>query len=194
MPRKSAYTLSGEITDRDWATTFEIAKQGCLNTTGQIIRDRMKDLTRPYDSSGRTTNSITWRTKKTGSNIASPAKSTDRIDAPTSGDEVWIGSDAPSAIAREYPQGPHKKSEGSDEFIASLKEWVRRELQFDPDGTPEEQSHFWWIVGSIRKRDYPAHPFVEPMKAQVGDVMTKAWEKAIRQSIRAFKKAKGNNK
>jgi hypothetical protein len=191
MARKSAYTLSGEITNRDWATTFDSAKQGCLNITGAIIRDKMRELTTPYDSSGRTTNSITWRTKKTGSNISAPAISSDRISAPASSDEVWIGSEAPSAVAREYPQGPHKTDKGTDEFIKNMKEWVQRELNIDADGSPAEQQHFWWIINSIRTRTYDAHPFVSPMIQEVGPVMTKAWETAIRQSIRAFKKVKG---
>jgi hypothetical protein len=169
---------------------FGRAMQGCLNTTGKLVQEYMREQTTPHDSSGRTTDSITWQTAKTGAAVGSHARDEDKIDKPSAKNEVWVGSQASSAQPREEGAGQHVNSEGSEEFIKEMKAWVKRELGIDPDGSPEERSHFWAIITNIRNKGLPAVPFVSTSKDYAESVVLSSWKTAIRKELKAHRKGK----
>lgn len=189
--RPGSVHFTGEITQTDWPTLFDKATQGTLNVVGSIMAKRMQDEVRQHESSGLLTNSITWQTAATGSDVSSPASENDKIPKPTAKNEVHIGSNARHAKYRETGAGPHSNPEGHEEFIANLKDWFRREIGLDPDGPPEERGRFWALVKHVRDDGLPGFPYVEPLRDEGRIILNETFAKELRKAIKTYAKKRG---
>jgi hypothetical protein len=133
-----------------------------LNDTGAYGVSVMHDKTKPYDASGRLSDSIMWETDKASSGVAGKYAGVDELPRISDVNTVVIGSGAPHAPYRETYSGIHKSSEGSAEFITSLKEWVRTVIGVEPDDDSMGKAIFEAILAEIRDNKTPGKPFVEP--------------------------------
>lgn len=163
--------------------------EGMLQAAGEEIVTLMKKETKPFDYEKTLTNSIAWRTAVRPKSIPNTAH---LIAAPLPTNAVDIGSAAPHAYYREYGAGPHRKADGSAEFIASMRKWVAKVIGIstDANASPKEKAHFWAIVNKIRSGNTAQlgmqgyHPFVSQTEPKIPAIiipianaaMTRYWE------------------
>jgi hypothetical protein len=167
---------------------LSIFVEGALQRAGEEIVTLMKAETKPFDFKGTLTKSIAWRTANRAKAIPNSAH---LIAAPKATNTVDIGSAAPHAYYREYGAGPHRTKAGSLEFLASMREWVAKVIGINTtaSATPEEKSHFWAIVNTVRKGmdaqmgRQGLQPFVRPVEWKIpalatriaNDMLTQYW-------------------
>ena len=161
----SSVTLSGEITRAQLETELPKFIDGILNTVGKETSQEMKriieDSTRK-GASGELADSMMYTTRKTSSKMGSKSPSTNELDKPGDPYTCYIGSGAPHAKYVDRGTGPHKSREGTEEFIASMREWFNRETGMNSEDNGMGEEAFWKIVNSIRANGTDAYPFLTP--------------------------------
>jgi len=179
-------TLSGEITK---ASTEQMSKaiKGILYKVGDSAARKMRVITKEHDATGRLTGSITWQTTDKGTGVRGRAKQSDRIDAPSDGWTVDIGSAAPHAVYREKESGVHRNKDGHVEFIKAMKEWFQIRFGLNPD-SGDSKDLFWSIVQSVRENITYGDPFIKPTKDEIGPIASSAMRTAFREFWRVQKK------
>jgi len=151
--------LSGGISNMTVAE-MQAPFEGILRKIGAAGVEIMRQKTRPHDDTGDLTNSMMWITDKGKSDGGV------ELDPPGNVNEVDMGSALDYAYFREWGSGPHTTSNRSDEFIASLKDWCRSRLGFEPD-TPENYGRFKAILRHIRENGTAAEPFAVNSKDEI---------------------------
>ncbi len=173
MPKN--VTMTGEFSGMN-LNNISIEVEAMLERIGAEVTEGMRSYTRPHDDTGDLTDSITWRT---GATYAPIKNNEDLIEKPDAPNAVDIGSRARHAWFREHGTGPHIHPEGSEEFVAEMKEWASRKgIQWN--GTEAEQAQFWAIVNHIRQYGTEAFPFAEPMIPELRSIAQKYGFQAIR--------------
>ena len=112
--------------------------------------------------------SITWRTAHDYGKIEN---STDLIDAPPV-HCVDIGSANNHAFYVDRGSSPHLNPEGSEEFVAEIKDWVRR-MGWDENAA-------FAVIKNIREQGTDAIPFIEPTRSHLLSIAKPICEEAIR--------------
>lgn len=145
---------------------FDGVIQSILQKVGDYGVQVMREKTQPFDDTGNMTNSIMWRTASAQSVNGASAEASD-IDPPEEPNAVLIGSASDYAYWREYGAGPHVTNYRSAEFIASLKDWCRSKLGFEPND-PSNIGRFRNLLKSVRRHldshSYAAASFEEIVK------------------------------
>jgi len=112
--------------------------------------------------------SIAWRTATNHSQVET---ADDLIEAPPA-HCVDIGSANNHAVYVDRGSGPHLNPEGSEEFVAEIKDWVRR-MGWD-------ESVAFPIIKNIREQGTDAIPFIEPTGNKLQSIATPICREAIR--------------
>lgn len=176
-------TKTGEFTNANW-DQMGVRIQAALVTLGvrgvQVMRDKVAD---PIVT-GRTINSITWQTAVKGSAPKKPAKKENILAPPTDPYTVSIGSKEPSLFYREKGSGRHETSEGTQEFIDSMKEWAWLVLGINADGPPEDRNSFWRIIKHIRDNGTEARPFLDATRLEMEPIAVNIISRAIRKYMK----------
>lgn len=159
---------SGPITNMK-LSDIDINVNSMLAAVGRATAEEMKNYTRPFDSSERLTESITWRTMADYDRIEN---SSDLIDEPENKYAVDIGSKAPHAWFRENGTGPHMHPEGSEEFVKAVTAWAFSK------GMSEEDANS--VIAAIRKRGTAKHPFAYPMIPKLKYIASKYFNVAFK--------------
>lgn len=138
-------------------SAFDSVIQSILENVGAYGVQVMREKTQPHDDTGNMTNSVMWRTQTSQSANAAAAEASD-IDAPDEPNAVLIGSASDYAYWREYGSHAHLTKDRSDEFIASLKDWCRSKLGFEPND-PANYARFKGLLQKIRRQGTQAQSF-----------------------------------
>jgi hypothetical protein len=172
-PNAPAVKITGPIAHIDKVVEeLNTDREGILQAVGDIAVNLMKKNTQPFDFDKTLTESIAWRTVQQNSFVPN----TDHLIAPPNrNDQVDIGSHAPYAWFREYGAGRHTKADGSEEFVAAMRDWVQRRLGINtsPSATKEDKAQFFAILRHIRygakaqAGQQGREPFMTPVEAQI---------------------------
>jgi hypothetical protein len=178
-PNAPAVKITGPIAHIDKVIEeLTTDREGILQAVGDIAVNLMKKNTQPFDFDKTLTESIAWRTVQQNSFVPN----TDHLIAPPNrNDQVDIGSHAPYAWFREYGAGRHTKADGSEEFVAAMRDWVQRRLGINtsPSATKEDKWEFFLILQHIRKgeaataKQQGKEPFMTPVEARLPEIATK---------------------
>lgn len=193
MGRHSSFHFTGEITKARFVENMNAEGTGIqavLASVGAFAQNKMTDITKKTDASGRLSDSITWQTVTRGSNIRSRAEEDDKIDKPKSSGDVYIGSGAEHAIYREMGSGVHRHFEGHEKFEELMKEWCRTKYHkpFNPDsGDPKDKALFLHILKVVREGHKPV-PFVKPVEPLIMPYAIKEFRKAMNTFFKVGKK------
>jgi hypothetical protein len=133
--------------------------------TGEYGIEKMAEITKETEHTGRLTDSLMWSTSSTQHNINNKA---DEISKPTNKETLHIGSGAPHAVYRELYSGIHHSAEGSPEFIELLKQWAEDVLGIDVENQP-----FRWeaLLLQVRNTETEGNPFIEPNVRSIANYM-----------------------
>jgi hypothetical protein len=154
-------TYKGKFASMNITQTIENNTRRMLRNVGEDVSRKMKDKAEKNDYTGSLSDSITWRTAYEEGTMGSNASASDMIDRPLMKNAVSMGSANSHAYFREFGAGPHMSKDGSEEFIADMKEWVRQKIPDMGDPDKEGGYRFWALIKSLREGQ-EGEPFVRP--------------------------------
>lgn len=190
MAKYSHVKLKGPLFEANWDKEIPVFIEGALTRAGESTVGMMKKETEPYDFRGTLTKSLMWKTSRR----SSKANTSMEIDKPSSNMEVNVGSAAPHAWYREYGAGPHISSQGSDLFLANMREWFQQKTGMNPNDGGEGQSYFWAIIKTIRSgeraqaKEQGKMPFLAPIVDQLSGLLKTIAEDMIEQMMTRLEK------
>lgn len=186
MASSAKWKTTGQITKSNFSAAIGIGIQGVLNDVGMKAVTNMRSLTKPHEATGELTDSIMYVTQGNKSNRGSRAKESPDIDTPADKYTVVVGSAAEHAIYRETESGIHLTDDGSDLFIARMKEWYKLRFRADPD-LPENKNSFYGLLSKVRNTKTVGVPFVKPTKDMIVPYAKMQFQKAINTALKAKK-------
>ena len=155
MASGSGIKATGEVSGIRTAA-FDVIVEGAMEKLGEEARIQMKEnmeRVMPHGSaSGKTVDSVMWRTKNTYFLPRHGSDDMPIIDAPSSDFAVNVGSAYHNATYLEYGTSAHVTNEDADLFVKAIKEWAIIR------GIPEED--IYPIITQIREEGTSAHPYV----------------------------------
>lgn len=186
MASSAKWKLSGEITKSNFSASIGIGIQALLNDVGMKAVANMRSITSKHDASGELTDSIMYTTQGNKSNKGSRANESANIDTPADKYTVIAGSAAEHAIYRETESGIHLTDDGTDLFIARMKDWYKLRFNADPD-LPENKASFYGLLSKIRNTKTAGVPFVKPTKDMIIPYAKTQFKQAINTALRTKK-------
>lgn len=153
-----------------------LSLRGVFSNVGMYGIEKMKEITKETEHTGRLTDSLMYKSYDDQSNINNKA---DEISKPTNKETLYIGSGAPHAAYRETYSGIHQNAEGSPEFIELLKKWAEDVLGFNPDGAPEDVDRWEALLAHVRDTKTKGNPFIEPNVRSIANYAASQFKSSV---------------
>ena len=145
--------------DADPRVIMNAKIQGFLAAIGEIAVMLIRKNMTHNDDTGKTKESVMWRTKVDMSEAKHEALSKPPVEG-----VLYAGSAEPSATYIEYGTMAHSSPVGMEQFVQAIKEWGMRH------GIPEDQ--IYWVIKYIRENGTAAKPFMQQSTEELRTYMT----------------------
>jgi hypothetical protein len=145
--------------------------EGMLANVGAAVVPVMRGIIKGQVSQGargELERSIAWRTANKHSQVE---KNEDLIESPPV-HCVDIGSANSHAFYVEEGSSPHLNPEGTEEFVAEIKDWTAR-MGWDEDVA-------YAIINSIRANGTDAMPYAKPTGEKLPSISKPIYDEAVR--------------